>query len=131
MRPHKTCALLMEVRGREIRTTQVNDEGGVVLRSGQELTIGCDNAIIPSDNKRIQCNYRDLPKLVKPNDIIYIDDGKIVCLVTDCEPVTILTLMSIGWRASGSERWWLIAEQTKLEVAEWQARVLASATLAG
>ena len=79
---------MMEIRGREIRTSEVVDENGVALRPGQQLVIGCDNAVITSDSKRVQCNYRDLPKLVKPNDIIYIDDGKIVCLVTDCDHVS-------------------------------------------
>jgi len=27
---------------------------------------------------------------LKPNDVIYMDDGKIVCLVVDCEHVRIL-----------------------------------------
>ena len=26
-----------------------------------------------------------MPRAVKPNDIVYIDDGKIICLVTDCD----------------------------------------------
>jgi pyruvate kinase len=33
----------------------------------------------------IYCNYRELPRIVKPNDILYIDDGKIICLVTECD----------------------------------------------
>jgi len=43
--------------------------------------------MLPSDEKRLQCNYRDLPKLVKPNDILHVDDGKIVLLVTDIDHV--------------------------------------------
>lgn len=88
LRPHKTCALMLEVRGREIRTTDVQDSKGVQLRSGSQLFIACDNALLPSDNNTIFCNFRDLPRAVKPNDIIYIDDGKIVCLVTGCESVS-------------------------------------------
>jgi pyruvate kinase len=80
---------MLEIRGREIRTTEVIDSEGVILRSGQQLFIGCDNAILPSDGTRLQVNFRDLPKIVKPNDIIYIDDGQIVCLVTDCEQVSV------------------------------------------
>lgn len=29
-------------------------------------------------------NYREIARMVKPNDLIYIDDGKIVLLVVDC-----------------------------------------------
>lgn len=37
--------------------------------------------------KIIQCGYRDLPKMCKPNDVLYLDDGKIIALVTDVEHV--------------------------------------------
>lgn len=91
---------MLEVRGREIRTTEVDDKsktyqppfaenrkGGIMLRSGQQLFIGCDNTFLKSTSERLYCNYRDLPKIVKPNDVVYLDDGRIVCLVTDCEHV--------------------------------------------
>ena len=59
------------------------------MRSGQQLYISCENSFLKSNPEKIYCNYRELPKVVKPNDIIYIDDGKIVLLVTDCDPVSI------------------------------------------
>lgn len=34
LRPHKTCALMMELRGRQIKTTEVENENGVYLKSG-------------------------------------------------------------------------------------------------
>ena len=58
------------------------------MKSGQQLFISSDNLFLKCDDKRLQCNYRELPKLVKPNDVIYLDDGKIVCLVTDVEHVS-------------------------------------------
>jgi pyruvate kinase len=87
LRPHKTCGLMLEVRGRHIRTSEVESTEGVYLKPGTQLFIHCDNPMMPSNNKTIYCNYRDLPRAVRPNDIIYIDDGKIVCLVTECEEV--------------------------------------------
>jgi pyruvate kinase len=88
LRPHKTCALLLELRGREIRTSDVNENETVVLRPGQQLYIACDNPLGLSDSETIYCNFAGLPNVVRPNDIIYIDDGKIVCLVTECEEVS-------------------------------------------
>jgi pyruvate kinase len=41
---------------------------------------------MPSDAVRINIsNCWDLPRLVKPNDLIYIDDGKIILLVNECD----------------------------------------------
>lgn len=90
---------MMEVRGREIRTTETKNPEGEHLRSGQQLFIACDNLIMHSDDKKVFCNYRDLPKIVKPNDIIHIDDGKITCLVTDIDRVSQFNayISSIGW----------------------------------
>ncbi len=70
----------------------MDEKEGIQLKSGQQLFIACDNTLVPSDGNSLQCTYRDLPKIVKPNDIIYIDDGKIVCLITDCEHVSISDL---------------------------------------
>ncbi len=80
----------MEVRGREIRTTDTKNPNGEMLRSGQQVFLACDNIIMQSDEKKVFCNYRDLPRIVKPNDIIHIDDGKITCLVTDIERVSLI-----------------------------------------
>jgi pyruvate kinase len=87
LRPHKTCALMMELRGREIRTSEVTDPKGIVLRSGQQLFIESHSHMLPSTSDLIYCNYKELPRQVKPNEIIFIDDGKIVCLVTECDAV--------------------------------------------
>eukprot|EP00347_Sterkiella_histriomuscorum_P014148 403361980 len=99
LRPHKTCALMLEVRGREIRTSEIDEKSqafvaasedtqfrsGIQLKAGQQLFISSDNLFLKSDEKTLQCNYRELPKLVKPNDVIHLDDGRVVCLVTDVE----------------------------------------------
>ena len=84
---------MIEIRGREIRTSMIDDriiqsgQLGINLKVGHTVQLICDNAILPSDSKRIYCSYKELPRLVKPNDIIYLDDGKIILLVNDCEMV--------------------------------------------
>lgn len=83
LRPHKLCGLMLEVRGREIRTSEVENKEGILLKPGQQMVIDCVSPNNMSTNKEIFCNYQDLPRAVRPNDIIYIDDGKIICLVTD------------------------------------------------
>jgi len=40
-----------------------------------------------SNNKQIHCDWRELPRHVRLNDVIYIDNGKIVLLVTDIDEV--------------------------------------------
>lgn len=52
------------------------------------MFIDCKNPNGVCDNKTLYCQYNELMRIVKPNDILYLDDGKIVCLVTDVEQVT-------------------------------------------
>lgn len=87
---------MMQLRGREIRTTDVepseNQETGekrnyVVLKTGQQIYLACNNPMIPSDEKKIHCNWKELPRHVRANDLIYIDDGKIILLATDTDKV--------------------------------------------
>jgi pyruvate kinase len=84
--------MMMELRGREIRLSDVQENEGAALKSGQKLYVGCDNPLLPSNNKQINCNWKDLPKHVRHNDVLYIDDGKIILLVTDSDEVNFLAL---------------------------------------
>jgi pyruvate kinase len=45
---------------------------------------------LKSTYTRIQCTCKELPRIVKPNDVIYLDDGKLVFLVIECEQVSIM-----------------------------------------
>lgn len=49
------------------------------------ITLGCSDSGDYSDGVRINLTSREVPRLVKPNDIIYMDDGKIILLVLDCD----------------------------------------------
>ena len=91
LRPHKPCSKMVEIRGREIRTGPIDEELcaksgslGVVLKAGQQIQIRVDFPSSFSSEEKIHVNYREIARLVKPNDLIYIDDGKIVLLVLDC-----------------------------------------------
>ncbi len=43
------------------------------------------NPLAPSTEKTIFASYKDLGRICRPNDIIYIDDGKIICLVVELD----------------------------------------------
>ena len=77
---------MIELRGREIRTSEIDKEVGETLnlKSGQTVELRVDSPTCYTTDQRIHVNYRELPRLVKPNDLLYVDDGKIVLLVIDC-----------------------------------------------
>jgi pyruvate kinase len=81
-RPNKTCAIMLDTKGPEIRTGMLRDNKPVDLVAGQELTIVTDYSI-EGDHKKISCSYKSLPNSVSVGSIIYIADGSITCEVTE------------------------------------------------
>lgn len=56
-----------------------------MLKLNAQIYINCDSFDQPSDAIAINVNSKELPRLVKPNDLIYLDDGKMILLVIECE----------------------------------------------
>lgn len=78
---------MIEVRGREIRTSEIDTEthksGEVFMKAGSTVEIRSDAPTCCSTEYKLNVNYRDFPRLVKPNDMLYVDDGKIALLVVE------------------------------------------------
>ncbi len=87
-RPNKTCAVMLDTKGPEIRTGLLRDNKPVDLVAGQELLIVTDYSI-EGDNKRIACSYKSLPQTVAVGGIVYIADGAITCEVAEILEVII------------------------------------------
>jgi pyruvate kinase len=84
LRPHKTIGMMLEARGREIRLTEVNDKSGIIeLKSGAVMTLNCINPFGTSTQKTLYCNSDIILRFLKPNDVVYLDDGKVVCIVLE------------------------------------------------
>lgn len=81
-RPNKTCALMLDTKGPEIRTGLLRDNKPVDLVCGQELLIVTDYSI-DGDNKKISCSYKALPQTVSIGSTIYIADGSLTCEVVE------------------------------------------------
>ena len=73
---------MLDTKGPEIRTGALVDAMPVDIVVGQTLQIVTDYAI-EGDNTRIACSYRALPETVQVGSIIYINDGKLTCEVTE------------------------------------------------
>ena len=81
-RPNKTCAIMLDTKGPEIRTGMLRDSKPVDLVAGQELTIVTD-ASIEGDNRKIACTYKQLPQTVSIGSTIFIADGSLTCEVIE------------------------------------------------
>ena len=57
LRPHKTIGFMTEIRGREIRLTQINTkEGTIQIESNTMITLNCMNAESFSNSETLYCN---------------------------------------------------------------------------
>ena len=82
LRPHKNCALMLELRGREIRISHFNDgKQEVRVRSGATVKMTGNDPSAPSEANHLRINCDFIQNHLKPNDVIYFDDGKAVGIV--------------------------------------------------
>ena len=72
LRPYKTCALMMDMRGRSIRASHVAEP--IVCKEGDVVEIRTDGADITSTREEIQINYFDLPPVMREGDMVIIGD---------------------------------------------------------
>jgi len=68
LRPHKTCALMMDMRGRSVRISNIKDPAGIVVKEGDVLEVRTDGYDIESTREELQINFFDLPPVMREND---------------------------------------------------------------
>merc|ERR1719491_2920835 len=81
-RPDKTCGIMLDTKGPEIRTGMLVDSKPIELVAGQDLII-CTDYQFEGDATKIACSYKSLPETVQVGSIIFIADGSLTCEVTE------------------------------------------------
>jgi pyruvate kinase len=81
-REEKQCATMMITKGPEIRTGRLAEANKVSLVAGQTLEIHSDMNVEGNDMS-VACSYKGVADSVQAGAQILIDDGKIVCEVTE------------------------------------------------
>ena len=93
LRPYKTCALVLDMRGIEIRCCKTTEPAeGVAFEMGETTMIRSDGFHGgASVHGCIQVDNENLPKAVRPGDDISFEDGKLrgVVLETELDSVKI------------------------------------------
>lgn len=72
------AAVLLDTKGPEIRTGNFAN-GEEILKEGQEFIL--TTLPVSGTSERVSVTYKDLPKEVKPGNLVLINDGKIVIKV--------------------------------------------------
>jgi len=74
---------MMEIRGREIRLSPFVDGATTRIRSGASVSLSGEDSHLPSDELNLRINCLNLQSQLKPNDVVYIDDGAVVGIVIE------------------------------------------------
>ena len=88
----KSVAIMQDIQGPKIRTGETKKE--VYLKPKNKVKI--TNKKIPSDEKVVYLNYKDLYKDINSGERIFIDDGQIVIRVTKKTKSSLEGVVEIG-----------------------------------
>ena len=89
----KRVAIMADLPGPKMRVGQIADEP-VALSPGELFTLTTDQ--IPGDKNRASVTFDRLPQVVKPGDILYLNDGLIQLEVSHAEGNDVTCRIRIG-----------------------------------
>jgi len=76
---NRPLAVLVDLSGPKIRTSQLKDGQPVTLNTGAQFTLTTRDVI--GDESQVATNYPDLARVVEPGSRLLLDDGAIALLV--------------------------------------------------
>ena len=106
----KSVAIMQDIQGPKIRTGETKKE--VYLKPKNKVKIS--NKKIPSDDKVVYLNYKDLYKDINSGERIFIDDGQIVIRVTKKTKSSLEGVVEIGGELRSNQ--WVAFPDTSLSV---------------
>lgn len=81
-RPGKTCGIMLDTKGPEIRSGFLIGGKSIELKANQTLKIVTDYSV-KGDTTQIACSYKSLPKTVSVGSTIFVADGSLTCEVKE------------------------------------------------
>ena len=91
------AAVLLDTKGPEIRTGNFAN-GEEILKEGQEFIL--TTLPVSGTSQRVSVTYKDLPKEVKPGNLVLINDGKIVIKVEKTDDTVVRGTVIHGGKIS-------------------------------
>ena len=91
LRPYKTCAMVLDLKGREIRCCprmepNTEDSPSIYYEMGEVARVRFDEFHSGASNHEvIQVDNPELPKAVRPSDVISFMEGELKAVVLDTD----------------------------------------------
>ena len=99
---NRSIAILGDLQGPKIRTERFKN-GKIELKAGDKFILDAGLAKDAGDQYQVGITYKDLPKDVNVGDELWLDDGRLVLLVTGIEGQKIYTEAVNSWELSDNK----------------------------
>jgi pyruvate kinase len=99
---NKIVGILADLQGPKIRIAKFKN-GKVFLKDNAEFVLDSALAKDAGDENAVGIDYKELPQDVKPEDILLLDDGRLVLLVKKIEGTRIICLVKVGGDLSNNK----------------------------
>ncbi|MFY8018516.1 MAG: pyruvate kinase, partial [Inhella sp.] len=97
----KEVALMADLQGPKIRVGKFTD-GKVMLENGARFVLDADRTE-PGDIDAVGLDYKELPRDVKPGDLLLLNDGLIVLIVEAVRGSAVHTVVKVGGELSNNK----------------------------
>lgn len=98
----KIVGILADLQGPKIRVSKFKN-GKIILKEGAEFVLDAALAKDAGDENSVGIDYKELPKDVKPEDILLLDDGRLVLIVKKVDEMRIICRVQIGGELSNNK----------------------------
>lgn len=99
---NKIVGILADLQGPKIRVARFQN-GKVWLKVGDEFVLDANLAKDAGDDKTVGIDYKELPQDVKPNDVLLLDDGRVVLVVKSIDGARIICTVQVGGELSNNK----------------------------
>lgn len=94
--------IMADLQGPKIRISKFK-KGKVILKEGAEFVLDSALATNDGDEKKVSIDYKELPDDINANDILLLDDGRIVLTVKRVEDTKIICQVTVGGTLSDNK----------------------------
>ena len=98
----RTVAILGDLQGPKIRISRFK-EGPVQLTEGDTFTLDADLASEAGDSRQVGIDYKALPQDCQPDDLLLLDDGRVVLQVQAITDNRIQCRVTVGGTLSNNK----------------------------
>lgn len=95
-------AILGDLQGPKIRISRFAN-GPITLHVGDKFVLNADLPTEAGDIHQVGIDYKELPRDVKPNDLLLLDDGRVVFLVESVVGNCINCRVTVGGKLSNNK----------------------------